>query len=75
MSRILCIVIDKATYSEPGQPSSGIPYVIVNGVVAVDNGELTGALAGKVIRRTWKIPGVLPELGRLPGVGIERLGG
>jgi N-acyl-D-amino-acid deacylase len=67
-------VVDKATYAEPGQPSSGIPHVIVNGEVAVDNGELTGALAGKVIRRTWEIPGILPELGRLPGRGIGILG-
>jgi len=68
-------VIDKATYVDPGQPSSGIPYVIVNGVVAVDNGELTGELAGKIIRRTWKVPGVLPELGRLPRSGVENIGG
>ncbi len=48
--------------------------MIVNGEVAVDNGELTGTLAGKVIRRTWEIPGILPELGRLPGRGIGILG-
>jgi N-acyl-D-amino-acid deacylase len=66
-------VIDGATYTEPGQPSHGIPYVIVNGIVVVDNGELTGALAGKAIRRTWKVPGVLPELGHLPRMGIENL--
>jgi N-acyl-D-amino-acid deacylase len=66
-------VIDTATYAEPGQPSSGIPYVIVNGVLAVEDGALTGKQPGKIIRRTWKIPGVLPDLGRLPKVGIEHL--
>jgi N-acyl-D-amino-acid deacylase len=68
-------VIDKATYVEPGIPSSGIPYVIVNGVVAVSDGKLTGQLAGKVIRRTWEIPGIFPRQGDLPGTGIEDLGG
>jgi N-acyl-D-amino-acid deacylase len=66
-------IIDRATYTEPGQPSKGIPYVIVNGVLAVEDGELTGKQAGQVIRRTWKIPGALPPLGRLPRHGIDSL--
>jgi N-acyl-D-amino-acid deacylase len=48
---------------EPGQtlnPPIGIPYVIVNGVVVLEDGELTGAKPGEVIRRTWDIPGYLP---------------
>lgn len=68
-------VIDRATYLEPGIPSSGIPYVIVNGVVAVSEGKLTGELAGQVIRRTWKVPGDLPSFNLLPGAGVEALGG
>ncbi|MFQ6053419.1 MAG: amidohydrolase family protein, partial [Candidatus Bathyarchaeia archaeon] len=44
-------VIDRATYENPHQPPGGIPYVIVNGVVAVDGGRCTGALAGMVLRR------------------------
>ena len=59
-------VIDRATYAEPGVPPRGIPYVIVNGVVAVSEGTFTGQLAGKVIRRRWKVPGTLPKQGRLP---------
>jgi len=43
-------VKDKATYVQPLQYSEGIPYVIVNGVVVIDNGEHTGALPGKVLR-------------------------
>lgn len=45
-------VIDKATYLVPRQYPEGIPYVIVNGVVTIDDGEHTGALAGKVLRKT-----------------------
>ena len=38
-----------ATFENPHQYPVGIPYVIVNGVVAIDNGRHTGALAGRVI--------------------------
>ncbi len=43
-------VIDKATFEKPQQYPVGIPYVIVNGVVVIDNGTHTGAHPGKVIR-------------------------
>jgi N-acyl-D-aspartate/D-glutamate deacylase len=33
-------VIDRATFADPQQPSDGIPFVIVNGIVVVDNGAL-----------------------------------
>jgi N-acyl-D-aspartate/D-glutamate deacylase len=42
-------VIDRATFEEPHQFPVGIKYVIVNGVVTVDNEQHTGALAGQVI--------------------------
>jgi len=42
-------VADKATYTEPHQYPVGIPYVIVNGVVVVDQGQHTDALPGKVL--------------------------
>ena len=42
-------VIDRATFEQPHQFPVGIQYVIVNGVVTVDNGQHTGALAGRVI--------------------------
>jgi len=44
-------VIDKATYGNPHQTSAGIEYVFVNGKLTVEHGELTGELAGKVLRR------------------------
>ena len=43
-------VIDKATFEKPQQYPEGIPYVIVNGEVTIDNGQHTGARAGKVLR-------------------------
>ena len=44
-------VEDKATVAEPRQYPKGIPYVIVNGQIAVREGRWTGALAGKVLRK------------------------
>jgi N-acyl-D-amino-acid deacylase len=43
-------VADKATFENPQQYPIGIPYVIVNGEVVLDNGKQTGALPGKVLR-------------------------
>lgn len=43
-------VIDKATFEQPHQYPEGIPYVIVNGVVALDNGQHTSSRTGKVLR-------------------------
>ena len=42
-------VIDTATYDDPCQFPVGIPYVIVNGQVAVDSGRCTGVLAGRAV--------------------------
>lgn len=42
---------DKATFEKPTEYPAGIEYVIVNGVVAVENGAYTGARSGTVIRR------------------------
>ncbi|MEM0015261.1 MAG: D-aminoacylase [Zestosphaera sp.] len=36
---------------DPRQPPGGVKYVIVNGVVAVENGKLTGARPGRVLLR------------------------
>lgn len=43
-------VIDRATFENPHQFPDGIPYVIVNGSVVIDNGQHTGALPGRVLR-------------------------
>lgn len=44
-------VADTATFTEPRQPAAGIPYVLVNGVLAVDRGRPTGHRAGRALRR------------------------
>lgn len=45
-------VQDKATYDNPAQYAEGIPWVIVNGVAVVRNGELqTGVAPGRAVRR------------------------
>lgn len=43
-------VVDQATFEDPHRYPEGIPYVIVNGVVVVDRGVHSGAMAGQVIR-------------------------
>jgi N-acyl-D-amino-acid deacylase len=44
-------VTSNATYDEPRRFPDGIEYVLVNGVVVVDQGQHTGALPGRAIRR------------------------
>ena len=43
-------IIDLATFEDPAMPPAGIPYVLVNGELAVNRDGVTGALAGKAIR-------------------------
>jgi N-acyl-D-amino-acid deacylase len=44
-------VAASATYADPRQPAAGIPYVFVNGELAMDDGRRTDALAGRALRR------------------------
>ncbi len=41
---------DLATYDQPNQLSSGMNYVLVNGVPVIREGKMTNALPGKVLR-------------------------
>ena len=51
-------VIDRATFEDPQQYPLGIPYVIVNGEVVLDDGEHTGRMPGRVLRGPgYKKPG------------------
>lgn len=43
-------VQDKATYEQPHQFTTGLDYVLVNGVAMVENGKLTDARGGRVLR-------------------------
>lgn len=43
-------VIDRATFEQPHQYASGIPFVIVNGTLVIDNGNHTHARPGQILR-------------------------
>ncbi len=49
-------VRDLATFENPNQLSEGMEYVLVNGVPVVDQGKMTGALPGKVVRGPGYVP-------------------
>jgi N-acyl-D-aspartate/D-glutamate deacylase len=48
-------IIDGATFEKPFEPPAGIPWVIVNGVVAIDNGAPTKSLSGRALRHESKL--------------------
>jgi N-acyl-D-amino-acid deacylase len=50
-------VRDLATFENPNQLAQGMDYVLVNGVPVIDNGRMTGALPGKVLRGPGWTPG------------------
>lgn len=43
-------ISDRSTYEKPHQFAAGIPYVLVNGEVVVDDGRITSARPGMVVR-------------------------
>jgi N-acyl-D-amino-acid deacylase len=51
---------ERATYDRPDTPSTGVRYVLVNGRLAVDKGQLTGTLAGRPLPKPrqpeWNCP-------------------
>jgi N-acyl-D-amino-acid deacylase len=49
-------ITDKSTFENPNQLSVGMEYVLVNGVPVIEEGKMTGALPGKVLRG----PGYMP---------------
>jgi N-acyl-D-amino-acid deacylase len=55
-------IIDAATFDKPFEPPVGIPWVIVNGKIAVRNGEPTKRLSGRALRHAAVVE--LPPAGR-----------
>jgi len=53
---------DRATFEEPHAYAEGVSHAVVNGLVVVDEGRLTGVRAGRVLLG----PGVVEEGGRRP---------
>ena len=41
---------DRATFENPNQLSEGMRFVLVNGVPVIEEGQMTNALPGKVLR-------------------------
>lgn len=46
---------DRATWDAPMRAPEGIDYVLVNGVLAIDEGRPTGAKAGQVLRHACEV--------------------
>jgi len=49
-------VRDLATFENPNQLSQGMDYVLVNGTPVIEQGKMTGALPGKVLRGAGYAP-------------------
>jgi hypothetical protein len=49
-------VIDRATFEEPGLRSEGIRHVLVNGQLALADGQVTGTRAGRALYRQTYMP-------------------
>jgi len=49
-------VRDLATFDDPNRLSEGMAYVLINGVPVIEDGKMTGALPGKVLRGAGYIP-------------------
>ncbi|HVP42572.1 MAG TPA: amidohydrolase family protein [Terriglobales bacterium] len=66
-------VMDVATFEDPNRPARGIEYVLVNGVLSLDHGRLTGRFGGRPLRGpSWLgrsvSPDGLPPRGKIEGV-------
>jgi dihydroorotase/N-acyl-D-amino-acid deacylase len=52
-------ITDRSTFSSPNELAVGMQWVLVNGVPVIDNGKMTGAKPGHVLRGPgYKAPGV-----------------
>lgn len=49
-------IVDRATFAEPRQYAEGVRWVFVNGRLALDRGESTGARSGAALARASSMP-------------------
>jgi N-acyl-D-aspartate/D-glutamate deacylase len=64
-------VIDRATYEKPTEWSKGVRFVVVNGRIALQDGEPTGVRAGRALRRTRAMPSRPMSIASSPGLRAE----
>ncbi len=50
-------ITDRATFEKPNQLSDGMQFVLVNGVPVIENGKMTQALPGRVVRGAGFVAG------------------
>jgi N-acyl-D-aspartate/D-glutamate deacylase len=49
-------VRDVSTYEDPHHFSVGVSHVVVNGTAVLQDGKMTGALPGRILRRVSGTP-------------------
>jgi dihydroorotase/N-acyl-D-amino-acid deacylase len=49
-------VHDVATFDDPNRLSEGMEYLLINGVPVINDGKMTGALPGRVLRGAGHTP-------------------
>jgi N-acyl-D-aspartate/D-glutamate deacylase len=42
---------DKATFMKPEQYAEGVEYLVVNGIVCLEKGKITGKKGGRALKR------------------------
>ena len=68
-------VIDRATFERPMEPSEGIRFVLVNGRVALNDGEPAGVTGGRALRRTRAMPSRPMNVGASPTLTLDATDG
>jgi len=43
---------DRSTYDDRSRYSEGVMYLLVNGVLSIENGKVTGRRGGRALKRT-----------------------
>src|SRR5262249_40163525 len=65
-------VSDSATYENPQQYAKGVPFVLVNGTLVINDGTHTGARPGNIIYGPGKNSGDLPRRDSAAQAGAEK---